>query len=183
VSGIGTGAVGASTLDRALGLIAEVPDFPEPGIRFRDLTPMLSDAAAFRAVVGALAATVPPASDLVAGVEARGFPFAAAVAASRGLGLLLVRKPGKLPVVAARVDYELEYGTASLELAAYTVAPGARVALLDDVLATGGTLAAGCSVIEQAGGAVQVVSTVVELAGLAGRRRLAGREVHTLATV
>ncbi len=183
MSGAGTEARSGSSLDRALGLVAEIPDFPEPGVRFRDLTPMLSDAAAFRAVVDALAGTVPCGSELVAGVEARGFPFAAAVATVRGLGLVLIRKPGKLPAVAARVDYELEYGTASLELAAHTVFPGARVSLLDDVLATGGTLAAACSLIEQAGATVDVVSTAVELAAFDGRTRLAERAVHTLGTV
>jgi adenine phosphoribosyltransferase len=170
-------------LDAALGLITEIPDFPEPGVRFRDLTPLLSDAAAFRSVVEALAATVPAESELVAGVEARGFPFAAAVATLRGLGLLLIRKPGKLPDVAHRVDYELEYGTASLELGARTVSPGARVALLDDLLATGGTLAAACSLLDQSGATVDVVSTVLELAALGGRSKLGGRAVHTLALV
>jgi adenine phosphoribosyltransferase len=144
---------------------------------------MLSDAAAFRCVVEALAATVPAESELVAGVDARGFPFAAAVATLRGLGLLLIRKPGKLPEVVHRVDYELEYGTASLELGAHTVPPSAHVALLDDLLATGGTLAAGCSLLEQADATVDVVSTVLELAALDGRSKLGGRAVHTLALV
>ncbi|MFE0026985.1 adenine phosphoribosyltransferase [Amycolatopsis sp. NPDC059021] len=167
-------------LDQALGRIAEVPDFPEPGVLFRDLSPLFADAAAFAAVTEALAGTVDPGADLLAGVEARGFLLAAAVGYARGLGVALVRKPGKLPNVAGRVDYALEYGTASVELPAGIVRPGQRVAVLDDVLATGGTVAATCKLLEDAGAVVGGVSVVVELAALGGRNVLSGREVHAL---
>ncbi|NIH80177.1 adenine phosphoribosyltransferase [Amycolatopsis viridis] len=167
-------------LERALGLIAEVPDFPEPGVLFRDLSPLFADAGGFRAVVDALAATVDPETDVLAAVEARGFLLAAAVGYARGLGVVLVRKPGKLPTVAGRVDYALEYGTAALELPAGVVAPGQRAVVVDDVLATGGTVAAACELLEKAGAAVSGVSVVMELAALDGRSALAGRKVSSL---
>jgi hypothetical protein len=115
-------------LDDALGLIAEVPDFPEPGVLFRDLSPLFADAGAFKAVTDALAGTLDPGVEALAGVEARGFLLAAAVGYARGLGVVLVRKPGKLPKVAGRVDYALEYGTATVELPADVVrrASGSR---------------------------------------------------------
>ncbi|MDQ0381943.1 adenine phosphoribosyltransferase [Amycolatopsis thermophila] len=170
-------------LERALGLIAEVPDFPEPGVLFRDLSPLFADADGFRAVVDALAATVDPAVDLLAAVEARGFLLAAAVGYARGLGVVLVRKPGKLPSVAGRVDYALEYGTATLELPAGVVEPGRRAVVIDDVLATGGTVAAACELLEKAGAEVAGVSVVLELAALAGRSVLSGRTVRSLLAV
>ena len=117
-----------------------MPDFPEPGVLFRDLSPLFADAGAFKAVIDALAGTVGPDVEALAGVEARGFLLAAAVGYARGLGVVLIRKPGKLPQVAGRVDYALEYGTATVELPAGVVRPGQRVAVLDDVLATGGTV-------------------------------------------
>jgi adenine phosphoribosyltransferase len=169
-------------LDKALGLIAEVPDFPEPGVLFRDLSPLFADAAGFAAVTDALAGTLDPGVELLAGVEARGFLLAAAVGYARGLGVVLVRKPGKLPSVAGRVDYALEYGTASVELPAGIVRPGQRVAVLDDVLATGGTVAATGKLLEDAGAEVTGISVVLELAGLGGRAVLAGRSVHSLQT-
>ncbi|GAA4547678.1 adenine phosphoribosyltransferase [Amycolatopsis samaneae] len=169
-------------LAQALGRIAEVPDFPEPGVLFRDLSPLFADAAAFAAVTDALAGTVDPGVDLLAGVEARGFLLAAAVGYARGLGVALVRKPGKLPSVAGRVDYALEYGTASVELPTGIVRPGQRVAVLDDVLATGGTVAATCKLLEDAGAVVAGISVVVELAGLGGRALVPGREVRALET-
>ncbi|SEP52480.1 adenine phosphoribosyltransferase [Amycolatopsis saalfeldensis] len=169
-------------LDKALGLIAEVPDFPEPGVLFRDLSPLFADAAGFAAVTDALAGTLDPGVELLAGVEARGFLLAAAVGYARGLGVVLVRKPGKLPSVAGRVDYALEYGTASVELPAGIVRPGQRVAVLDDVLATGGTVAATGKLLEDAGAEVTGVSVVLELAGLGGRAVLGGRSVHSLRT-
>ncbi|WET76678.1 adenine phosphoribosyltransferase [Amycolatopsis sp. QT-25] len=167
-------------LDNALDLIAEVPDFPEPGVLFRDLSPLFADAAGFKAVIDALAATVDPDADLLAGVEARGFLLAAAVGYSRGLGVALIRKPGKLPRVAGRVGYKLEYGTAAVELPEGVVAPGQRVAVLDDVLATGGTVAATCELLEEAKAQVTGVSVVMELAALSGRSVLDGRRVEAL---
>ena len=167
-------------LEKALGLIAEVPDFPEPGVLFRDLSPLFADAGTFKAVADALAGTLGPGVEALAGVEARGFLLAAAVGYARGLGVVLVRKPGKLPRVAGRVDYALEYGTASVELPEGIIRPGTRVAVLDDVLATGGTVAATCKLLEDAGAAVDSVSVVVELAALGGREVLSDRTVHAL---
>jgi adenine phosphoribosyltransferase len=164
-------------------LIAEVPDFPQPGVLFRDLSPLFADAKAFRAVIDALGDTVPADTDVLVAVEARGFLLAGAIAAIRGLGLVPVRKPGKLPSVADEVSYELEYGTATLQLPAGTLTPGQRVAVIDDVLATGGTAAAACALVDRAGAQVTAVSVVVDLAALGGRERLADRTVNTLLTV
>ena len=173
-----------ASLDRALGLVREVPDFPEPGVLFRDLSPVLADAAAFRAVTDALVAALPPGVDTVVAIEARGFLFGAAMAVTAGLGLVAVRKPGKLPAVADRATYALEYGTATLELPADTLAPGARVVVVDDVLATGGTVEATAGLVARAGAHTDAVAVVIELAGLNGRSRLpGGAPVSALLTV
>ena len=170
-------------LARAFGLIRQVPDFPEPGVLFRDLTPMLADPAALRAVTDGLADALSAGTELIAAVEARGFLLGAVVAARLGVGVVPVRKPGKLPVVADRIDYALEYGTATLELPADTVWPGVRVAVVDDVLATGGTVDATCQLLGRAGADVTAVAVLLELAALGGRGRLAGREIIALHTV
>lgn len=149
-------------------LIRNVPDFPHAGVEFKDLTPVFADAAAFRAVVDALAATT-PAFDAVLGVEARGFLLGAAVAYARGAGVVTVRKPGKLPAVADSQSYTLEYGNAGLELPAGALRPGQRVLVVDDVLATGGTVAAACRLAERAGATVLGVAVVLEIEGLRGR--------------
>ena len=175
------------------GLSVDVPDFPEPGVLFRDLTPVFADAAAFRRVVRGLAepsAADPraaalvvgdgPAFDVVAGVEARGFLLAAAVAIDAGTGVVPIRKAGKLPRERVSAEYSLEYGTATLELHTDSIGPGQRVLLVDDVLATGGTLAAAVTLIEQLGGVVTGVSVVVELVALGGRQRIAPHPVHAL---
>ena len=172
-----------ANLERALALVRTVPDFPEPGVLFRDLNPVFASPTAFRAVVDALAAAIPSDVDVIAPVEARGFLLGGAVAVALECAMVPIRKPGKLPVVADRVDYELEYGTATLELPADVLRPGARVAVVDDVLATGGTVAATCELVERAGASVVSVSVVLELAALGGRARLAGREVHSLQTI
>ena len=178
-------------------LTVDVPDHPEPGVLFRDLTPVFADGPAFRRMVEGLAA--PAASDpraaavagtadggaafdVVVGVEARGFLLAAAVAFDRGIGVVPVRKAGKLPRERIAADYDLEYGTATLELHADSIRPGARVLVVDDVLATGGTLGAAIALVEQLGGIVASVSVVVELAALGGRERLAPHAVHALWT-
>ena len=180
-------------------LTVDVPDYPEPGVLFRDLTPVFADGAAFRRMVDGLAA--PAASDpraaavagaagwagdrgfdVVVGVEARGFLLAAAVALDSGVGVVPVRKAGKLPRERIAADYALEYGTATLELHADSIRPGARVLVVDDVLATGGTLGAAISLVEQLGGVVTAVSVVVELTALGGRERLAPHTVHALWT-
>jgi adenine phosphoribosyltransferase len=160
-------------------LIRDVPDYPRPGVLFRDLTPVLADAEAFATVATELAARVGLA-DVVVGIEARGFLVGAAVALVAGVGVVPVRKPGKLPVVAASRTYELEYGTATLELPADTVRPGSKAFVVDDVLATGGTAEATCALLADAGAEVVGFGTVLELAGLGGRERLAGIDVHSL---
>lgn len=170
-------------LARAFGLIRQVPDFPEPGVLFRDLTPMLADPAALRAVTDGLADALPAGTELIAAVEARGFLLGAVVAARLGIGVVPVRKPGKLPVVADRIDYALEYGTATLELPADVVRPGQRVAVVDDVLATGGTVDATCQLLDRAGAEITAIAVLLELAALGGRDRLTGREIITLHTV
>jgi adenine phosphoribosyltransferase len=170
-------------LEHALELVRTVPDFPEPGVQFRDLNPLFASPHAFRAVVDAMAAGIPSDVDVLAAVEARGFLLGGALAATMGLALVPVRKPGKLPAVADRVDYALEYGTATLELPADVLAAGARVTVVDDVLATGGTVAATCELVERAGAEVASVALVLELAALGGRERLAGRKVHSLRVI
>ncbi|MFL6141973.1 MAG: adenine phosphoribosyltransferase [Labedaea sp.] len=171
-----------SRLDRALDLVRSVPDFPQPGVLFWDLTPLLADAAAMASVTGALDGMVGDAV-LVAAIEARGFLFGAALGARSGRGVVPVRKAGKLPVVGHRLEYTLEYGTAVLELPAGVIEPGQPVLVVDDVLATGGTAAAACELVELAGGRVSAVCVVLEIGALDGRKRLAGRDVHALRTV
>jgi adenine phosphoribosyltransferase len=167
-------------LARVAALVRDVPDFPEPGVVFRDITPVLADAEAFTAVAVGLAALVGEA-EVVVGVEARGFLLGAAAALVAGLGIVPVRKAGKLPRVAASRSYALEYGSATLELPAGTVAPGARVLVVDDVLATGGTAAAACDLVARAGAEVVGFAALIELAALRGRDRLAV-PVHALLT-
>ena len=171
------------SLASALGLIRDIPDFPEPGVLFRDLSPLFADGDALRAVIGGLSDVLSGGVDVLVAVEARGFLLGGALAQAHGLGLVPVRKPGRLPVVADRVGYTLEYGTATLELPAGALVEGQRVAIVDDVLATGGTVAATCELVERAGAAVETVSVVLELAALEGRSRLAGRKVHSLLVV
>ena len=161
-------------------LCAVIPDYPEPGISFKDLTPVFADAQGLRRVVDALGAPFLGDFDAVAGMEARGFLLASAVAYATGTGLVTVRKGGKLPRAVFRRDYELEYGTASLEIHQDALRPGSRVLLVDDVLATGGTMNAAAELVEQAGGTVAGVAVVLELNGLGGRERLGGRQINAL---
>ena len=181
-------------IDQLIASVAvSIPDFPEPGVLFRDLTPVFADASAFRRVVDALTepADVDPRAaalsrgagpgfDVVAGVEARGFLLAAAVALDAGTGVVPVRKAGKLPREVVSAEYDLEYGTATLELHTDSIRPGQRVLLVDDVLATGGTLEAAIALVERLGGVVTAVAVVVELAALGGRQRIAPHPVHAL---
>ena len=161
--------------------IRDVADFPTPGVGFKDITPLLADPAAFSALVRALAAHADElGATAVAGIEARGFVLAAPVAVQAGLGFWPVRKAGKLPGPVLRREYALEYGTAVVELNADVVRPGDRVLVVDDVLATGGTAAAACALLEEAGAEVVGVSVLLELAFLDGRDKLTGREVRTL---
>jgi len=165
------------------GLVREVPDFPSAGIAFKDITPLLADPGALAAAVEGLAADARPlAVDYVIGAEARGFLLGPALALALGAGFVLARKPGKLPHDTVRVDYALEYGEDGLELHADALAPGARVLVHDDLLATGGTAAALCELVEAAGARVVGCNFLVELAHLGGRRRLRGRRVHALLT-
>lgn len=165
--------------DRVRMALASYPDFPTPGILFRDLTPVLADADLFARVIDALAA---PAEDatLIAGVEARGFLVASAVAMVRRAGVLAIRKAGKLPGRVLSEDYDLEYGSASLELHPAAHPAGRSVYLLDDVLATGGTLRAAISLLEACGYSVAGVGVVLELGGLRGRDALEGYPVRSL---
>jgi adenine phosphoribosyltransferase len=169
-------------LDRIAALVRDVPDHPAPGILFRDITPVLADAEAFTVVTTELASLVGEA-DVVAGVEARGFLLAAAVAVVAGTGVVPVRKAGKLPRVAASRTYDLEYGTATLELPEDTIAPGARVFLVDDVLATGGTAAAAVDLLTDVGASVVGFGTLLEITGLDGRKHLGDVPVHALLRV
>ena len=168
-------------LEKVRDLVRSVPDYPEPGVLFRDLTPVLADAEAFATVTTELAASA-GAADLVAGVEARGFLVGAAVALVAGTGVVPVRKAGKLPSVAGTRTYELEYGTATLEIPAGVVEPGMKVFVVDDVLATGGTAAAACGLLAEVGAEITGFGTVIELAALGGRGRLTGIGVHALLT-
>ncbi len=161
--------------------VRDVPDFPKPGILFRDLTPLMGDAAGFRACVALLAervATHKP--DVIVAVESRGFVFGAPVAASLGVGFAPVRKPGKLPARKLRRTYDLEYGTDSLEMHADAVHPGSRVVIVDDLLATGGTAAATVELVREQGAVVVGAAFVVELSLLLGRKRLHGVPVDAL---
>ncbi|HSA24284.1 MAG TPA: adenine phosphoribosyltransferase, partial [Myxococcota bacterium] len=154
-------------------LIRDVPDFPKPGIVFKDITPLLQDAKGFRAAVRALAkAAEPMQPEAFLGIESRGFLFAGALALELGHGVLIARKPGKLPYQAHRVSYDLEYGSASLELHVDAVAKGQRVVIVDDLLATGGTAQAAARLVEQQGGVVAGWLFLVELEFLHGRQRL-----------
>jgi adenine phosphoribosyltransferase len=159
-----------------------VPDFPKPGISFRDLTPVFADGAALRAITEALVEPFRGEVDAVAGVEARGFVLAAAAAYALGTGVLIIRKPGKLPRTTIAQSYDLEYGSATLEIQPDDLPVGSRILLLDDVLATGGTLAAGVSLLDRAGWQVAGVSVVLELADLNGRAALPGYRVRALST-
>jgi adenine phosphoribosyltransferase len=172
-------------LRRAATLVRDVPDYPSAGVLFKDITPVLADAAAFQAVIATMAEPVRRADvsvDVVIGVEARGFLLGAAVALAAGVGVVPVRKAGKLPVVAATREYRLEYGTATLELPAGVLGPGARVFVVDDVLATGGTLAASCELVEQVGATVCGIGVLIELTALGGRQRLGRRDPAALFT-
>ncbi|MBD8077909.1 adenine phosphoribosyltransferase [Cellulosimicrobium arenosum] len=165
-----------------LALVRAVPDYPVAGVTFRDITGLLADGVAFGHVVAELARAAQGwgGIDLVAGMEARGFLLGAPIATSLGVGFLPLRKAGKLPPPTESVSYDLEYGTAALELRSGTLPVGARVLVVDDVLATGGTAAAGVDLVERSGGVVVGLAFLMELADLGGRARLAGREVATL---
>jgi adenine phosphoribosyltransferase len=161
--------------------IRDIPDFPKPGIVFKDITPLFLDPEALRAAIGALADYARSRqADYVVSAEARGFVLGGAIAADVGAGFIVARKPGKLPRETASVQYQLEYGVDALEVHADAMAGGARVLVHDDLLATGGTAGALCGLVEQAGGVVAGCAFVIELAFLGGRERLTGYDVHSL---
>ncbi len=163
------------------GKIRDVPDFPQPGIVFRDIMPLLADARALQQTVQSLAAwSAERRPDLILGAEARGFILGAAIACEVGCGFVAARRPGKLPPETVSATYALEYGQNSLELHPDAIARGARVVVHDDVLATGGTVGALAALVEQLGGEVVGLAFVIELAFLNGREKLAGYDVHSL---
>ena len=162
--------------------IRDIPDYPQPGIVFKDITPLLADGSAFAAVVAALAAGH-GRIDKVVGIEARGFILAAPVACSLGAGFVPVRKQGKLPAATYSESYQLEYGTATIEVHTDAFRPGDRVLVVDDVLATGGTAAATASLVRRAGAEVAAIAVLLELGFLDGRARLSGLEVRSLLAV
>ncbi|MGL3808004.1 adenine phosphoribosyltransferase [Paeniglutamicibacter sp. R2-26] len=160
-----------------------VPDYPSAGISFKDLTPVFADPQGLRRIVEAVIEPFRGQFDVIAGLEARGFVLAAAGAYATGTGMITVRKAGKLPREVFRDEYTLEYGSGVLEIHRDDVAPGTRVLILDDVLATGGTVGSAVRLLETAGAKVVGVGVVLELDGLGGRERLEGHAVHSLQLV
>jgi adenine phosphoribosyltransferase len=172
-----------ATDQRLRGLIREIPDFPKPGISFKDITPLLADPDGLSQSVAALAEMARPLRvDYVLAAEARGFLLGPALALELGAGFVLARKPGKLPYETVSAEYMLEYGASELELHTDSLADGRRVFVHDDLLATGGTAVALCELVEQLGGEVVGCGFLIELAFLRGRERLAPRETHALIT-
>ena len=160
--------------------IRDIPDFPKPGILFKDITPLLADGPAFREMIEALVAPFRGRVDTVLGIESRGFIIGAAAALALGTGIAILRKPGKLPYRTHRASYQLEYGSDTLEIHHDAVAQGHRVLLIDDLLATGGTASAAIELVAHCGATVTACAFVIELAFLDGRKRLAPYEVHSL---
>ncbi len=168
-------------MERLEAKVRAIPDFPEPGVVFRDITPLVGDPATLQlAVYQLLNPFLGLPINAVAGMEARGFIFGALAAWELGVGFIPMRKPGKLPHAVERRSYELEYGSATLEVHADALGRGDRVLLVDDLIATGGTAAASCELIEHLGGEVVGCAFVIELDALEGRKRLAPRTVHSL---
>ncbi|MBU0669267.1 MAG: adenine phosphoribosyltransferase [Alphaproteobacteria bacterium] len=168
--------------DELKALVRTVPDFPAAGIQFRDITTLISHGQGFAACVGHLAASARSGgAQAIAGMEARGFIFGAAVAVELGIGFVPVRKPGKLPIETIGIDYALEYGADRLEMDPGAVAPGQRVVLVDDLIATGGTACAAASLLRQAGAVVDHAAFVIDLPDLGGADRLGGLDVKVAA--
>jgi adenine phosphoribosyltransferase len=164
-------------------LIRDIPDFPKPGILFRDVTPLLGNGPGFRACIRQLCERLSPSRpQTIAGIESRGFIFGASVAAELGIGFVPIRKPGKLPWKTRKEEYALEYGTDAIEVHVDAVARGTRVALVDDLLATGGTAGAAIKLLQGLGGEVVVAAFVIELAFLRGRGRLGDVPAEVLIT-
>jgi adenine phosphoribosyltransferase len=182
---------GGSIAERILAHVRDVPDYPTPGVMFKDITPLLADGPAFAAVIDALtdpyrvgqADPSTRAVDVVVGIEARGFILAAPVAIALGAGFVPVRKRGKLPHTTVGAAYELEYGTAEIEVHADAIVHGQQVLVVDDVLATGGTAQAACELVERVGGQVVEIAVLMELAFLNGRAKLGRHAVRPLVTI
>jgi adenine phosphoribosyltransferase len=168
-------------LEQIQSAIRTIPDFPQPGILFRDITPVLADADLFRQVIDLLAEkTINFGAEKVVGIDARGFLFGAAVAYKLGLGFVPIRKKGKLPFKTIRYSYALEYGKADMEIHVDAVRPGEKIVLVDDLLATGGTAAAAAHLVQELGAKVEAALFFIELAGLDGRKHLGDVRVDTL---
>ncbi len=173
--------------DKLAALVAsrlrDIEDFPKPGVVFKDFTPLLADPVALRAVVDDVVERFGGDVDVLGGIEARGFMIGAACAVALGVGFVPIRKRGKLPAATYAQSYDLEYGSETIEVHRDAWRPGSRVLIMDDVLATGGTARAACSLVEQAGARVVAVDVVVEIGSLGGRAALSGYRVHSLLTV
>lgn len=164
-------------------LIREIPDFPQPGVSFKDITTVLKDAAALRYVVQSMADRFRSEQiDLVVGIESRGFIFGSPLAYELGSGFVVIRKPGKLPAKTYRADYALEYGTDSLEIHCDAIQSGQRVLIVDDLLATGGTIAAAADLVRRLGGEIVGYAFLIELAFLNGRSKLQGEPIYSMVT-
>ncbi len=171
------------TLSPAIHLrdyIRDIPDFPKPGIVFKDISPLLANGRAFSACTSELSMYMPENIDVIVGIESRGFLFGAALAQLTGVGFVPIRKPGKLPADTHAIEYELEYGTDTLEIHRDALSPGHNVVVIDDLLATGGTAAATVQLIEKLGATVAACMFVVELDFLNGRQKLGHTPVHSL---
>jgi len=164
-------------------LIRDIPDFPKPGVLFKDITPLLASAAGYRAAISELAASAPAGIDVVVGMEARGFIFAGPVALELGAGFVPVRKPGKLPGDVYTQTFSLEYGDETLAVHTDAIMPGAKVLVIDDVLATGGTIGATAALINRLGAELVAVSVLLELSFLGGREHLAGLGIDNATAV
>ena len=161
--------------------IRDIPDFPKPGIQFKDITTLLKDGPSFKAAIDGLLQQIGDRKvDAVVGMESRGFIFGAPVAYALGVGFVPVRKLGKLPADVVSVEYDLEYGSATLEMHKDAIAPGARVLIVDDLLATGGTVAGTIELVKQLRGEIVALAFLIELTFLKGRERLAGHDILTL---
>jgi adenine phosphoribosyltransferase len=162
-------------------LIRNIPDFPQPGIQFKDITTLIRDGQAFRQVINTLTERYKDRGiQAVVGIESRGFIFSAPLAYNLGIGMVPIRKPGKLPADTYQVEYALEYGTNTIEIHRDAFEPGTRVLVIDDLLATGGTVAAACELIEKVGGVVDEVAFLIELSFLNGREKLGNYPIYSM---
>jgi adenine phosphoribosyltransferase len=178
-----TGDNGHGVAELIASHVVDVPDFPKAGVVFKDLSPLFADGAALRGTIDAIVSHYGDSYDVVAGIEARGFLMAGAIAYATGRGVVPIRKAGKLPRQTHSATYDLEYGSATLEVHTDAFVAGHRVLVVDDVLATGGTAAATLNLVEQTGGIVAGFVVLVELSFLNGRQALPGRSVHALLTL